>query len=217
MAKKKSVLKSLPQILKKHFLSGLFLIIPIAVIGWIFVSIFQTLWQLNEWIPDAMRPQTYIRNEELAALANFLLALFAAFVLSLLISLLGWASKNYFGKKVLESLESLIERIPVIRGIYSSLAQLLKTISSSGGSKQFSRVVYIEYPRKGLWTLAFVTRTSKLPGDDRTQSKAMINVYVPTTPNPTSGFFLVVPEDEVRESNMKVEEAFKTILSLGIA
>ena len=125
---------------------------------------------------------------------------------------MGWASKQYLGKKTLYALEEAIERIPVIRSVYSALNQLLRGITAGGG-QQFSRVVYVEYPRSGMWTLAFVTGTSQIPGD----GAPALNLYVPTTPNPTSGFFLIVPEKEIRESHLSVEEAFKIILSLGIA
>ena len=126
--------------------------------------------------------------------------------------MLGWFSRRYLGKKSLELIEEIILRIPVLRGIYTALTQMLRALTVGGG-QQFHRVVYLEYPRKGLWTLAFVTGPAKGPA----VPPHHLNVYVPTTPNPTSGFYLIVPEGEVRESHMKVDEAFKTILSLGIA
>ncbi len=133
-------------------------------------------------------------------------------ILALGISALGWASKQFIGRKILDLLADLIQRIPVLRGVYSSLDQLLKTLVSGNG-QQFSRVVYVEYPRKGVWVIAFVTGPAKGPAIP----PAHLNIYVPTTPNPTSGFHLIVPETDVRETQMKVEEAFKTLLSLGIA
>ncbi len=206
-------MKNLPELLKKHFFAGLLVVVPLGVIGWICLSVLEVLWQLHDFLPESLQPKSLIPLPELVGVLNFLFTLIATFILALGISLLGWGSKHFLGKKLLEVVEHLIERIPVIRGIYSSLAQLLKTISSGGGGQQFNRVVYIEYPRKNIWTLAFVTGTSKIPG----LSGALVNVYVPTTPNPTSGFFLILPEEDVRESHLKVEDAFKTILSLGIA
>ena len=206
-------MKNLPELLKKHFFAGLLVVVPLGVIGWICFSVLEVLWQLHDFLPESLQPKSLIPLPELVGVLNFLFTLIATFILALGISLLGWGSKHFLGKKLLEVVEHLIERIPVIRGIYSSLAQLLKTISSGGGGQQFNRVVYIEYPRKNIWTLAFVTGTSKIPG----LSGALVNVYVPTTPNPTSGFFLILPEEDVRESHLKVEDAFKTILSLGIA
>jgi uncharacterized membrane protein len=136
---------------------------------------------------------------------------FSAF-LALTISFTGWISKQLLGKKILDFFEHIIQRIPVLRSIYVALEQLLKTMAQSD-SRQFSRVIYLEYPRKGVWALAFVTGKAREPSIPENH----VNVYVPTTPNPTSGFHLIVPESEIRDSNMSVEEAFRTILSLGIA
>ena len=126
--------------------------------------------------------------------------------------MLGWISQQVIGAQFLRLVSRWIERIPVIRSIYSSLNQLLKTMAS-GDKSQFNRVVYLEYPRKGVWALGFVTSAAR-PIDP---GERFLNVYVPTTPNPTSGFHLIVNEREVRDSHLSVEEAFKTILSLGIA
>jgi uncharacterized membrane protein len=134
------------------------------------------------------------------------------FLAALGISFLGWVSKQYLGQKILELIAFLIQRIPVVRTVYSALDQLLKTVAAGGG-KQFSRVVYVEFPRAGCWTLAFVTGRAKVPGSNSPH----LNVFVPATPNPTSGFYLIVAEQDVREAGMSVEEAFKAILSLGIA
>ncbi len=199
-------------LLKKNFFAGLLVVVPLGVIAWILTASMGVLWQLHEILPDEWRPDRIFANHALATLLNALFTLGAALVLALGISFLGWISKQYLGRKALEFVAEIIQRIPVIRSIYSALDQLLKTVAASGGH-QFNRVVYIEYPRKGAWTLAFVTSTQT----GSAFSEPHLNVYVPTTPNPTSGFYLVVPEAEVRESHMSVEEAFKTILSLGIA
>jgi len=204
-------------LLKSHFFSGLFVVIPLAVIGWIASSIFGLLAQVQMLVPDRLKPENFIPNESLAQLVNVGITVGVILSIALLISLLGWSSKHFVGRKALEWIAEVIERIPVIRSIYSSLDQLLKTISSGGG-KQFSRVVYVEYPRKGIWVIAFVTAPANgfAPNGTPTTEK-FLNLYVPTTPNPTSGFHLIVAESEVRESYMKVEDAFKTLLSLGIA
>jgi uncharacterized membrane protein len=199
-------------LLKSHFLSGLFVVIPLAVIAWIGAGLLGMLWQIHTLIPDSLKPENFIPNEGLVHLVNLGITVGVAALLALGISFLGWSSKHIIGRKVLEWVGEVIQRIPVIRSIYSALDQLLRTIASGGG-KQFSRVVYVEYPRKGTWVLAFVTGPAK--GWDLKEN--YLNIYVPTTPNPTSGFHLIVAESEVRESHMKVEDAFKTILSLGIA
>lgn len=208
-------LNSVPNVqalLRGHFFAGLLVLIPLGVIAWILTGAIQALWRLRKILPESLAPETWIRDPALAFLVNAGITLLLAGLLALGISIFGWISKQYLGLKVLEALGSLIQRIPVIRSVYSALDQLLRTMASGGG-KQFSRVVYVEYPRKGCWALAFVTGPAKGPN----VPEGHLNVYVPTTPNPTSGFHLIVPEAEVRESKMPVEDAFKTILSLGIA
>jgi uncharacterized membrane protein len=201
------------KLLKRHFLAGLFIVIPIGVIGWIIGAAVGLLWKLPYLLPDNLQPDNiFFDHATIAAFFNLILTIVAALVVTFSISFVGWASKHYLGRKALEFLAEVIARIPVIRSIYSALDQLLKTVAS-GDNGQFNRVVYIEYPRKGIWALAFVTSTAKPVG----LPEKYVNVYIPTTPNPTSGFHLIVPEGEVRDSGLSVEDAFKTILSLGIA
>lgn len=202
---------SFSSLFRKNFLTGVFVLIPFGVVAWILLKVFGALWTFHRILPAAWQPEHYF--EPFAAqLLNFALTIVLIFVFILWVSVLGWASKQYLGAKILGLLSQVIQRIPVVRAVYSSLNQLLKTMSM-GGKQQFSRVVYLEYPRKGIWALAFVTGTAKPPGS----VLPYLNIYVPTTPNPTSGFHLIVPESEVKDSHMTVEEAFTTILSLGIA
>ncbi|MCM2324606.1 MAG: DUF502 domain-containing protein [Oligoflexia bacterium] len=208
----RKLINDIAKLLKSNFLAGVFIIIPLAVAAWLLFTVLETLWQLHFLLPEPWRPESQLQNEALITFFNFMFIVGATLVLAMVISLLGWGSKHYFGRKVLQWVAEVIQRIPVVRSVYSALDQLLRTLASGGG-QQFNRVVYVEYPRKGVWILAFVTGPAKhleLPGN-------YLNVYVPTTPNPTSGFHLLVPESEVREAHMKVEDAFKTILSLGIA
>lgn len=199
-------------ILKKHFFAGVLIIIPMAVIAFILQYALSLLWSLRMVFPEAWLPENLFDNWAVAGLLNLLTVALLTLGLAFLVSLLGWSSKRYFGRKFLEIVAETIQRIPVIRSIYSALDQLLKTMASGGG-QQFSRVVYVEYPRKGAHALAFVTGPARMPGS----TEHYLNLYVPTTPNPTSGFHLIVPETDVRDSGLSVEEAFKTILSLGIA
>ena len=205
-------MRKLLDLLKSHFFAGVLVLIPLAVIAWISAGIVNMFWQFRDFLPDQWNPSNIWPNSPIGALINLALTIAIAILVAVLISGLGWASKHYLGRKVLHGLAYIIERIPVIRSIYSALDQLLKTLAAQGG-QQFSRVVYIEYPRQGTWAIAFVTSPAKSP----TGESEYLNVYVPTTPNPTSGFHLIVPEKDVRDSNLKVEDAFKVILSLGIA
>lgn len=198
---------------RRHFLTGVFVLIPFAAVAWILGNIFAALWTLHLLIPEEWKP-VYHFDPFTAQLINFGITIGLTVLFAFLVSALGWFSKNILGARILRFFSSIVQRIPVVRAIYSSLNQLLKTMAS-GDKQQFSRVVYIEYPRRGAWVLAFVTGAARSPVANSTEK--FLNLYVPTTPNPTSGFHLIVAESEVRDSNLTVEEAFKTILSLGIA
>ncbi len=203
-------------LLRKHFLTGLLVLMPVLIVFWILVNVIDVLWRINEILPGAWQPRAWIQDGALVALVEFGITIVATTLLAFGISMLGWSSKRYLGRKLLQVIGYIIQRIPVIRSIYNSLDQFGKTIAAGGG-KQFSRVVYVEYPRRDCWSLAFVTGPAKLPVKFSDGNVRYLNVYVPTTPNPTSGFHLILPETEVRESPLSVEEAFKTIISLGIA
>lgn len=188
--------------------------IPFLAAAWIIGKVFSALWTLHLLIPEEWKP-IYHFEPFTAQLLNFAITVGLTIVFAFAVSSLGWFSKKIIGARVLAFLSHLVQRIPVVRAVFSSLNQLLKTMAS-GEKQQFSRVVYLEYPRKGTWALAFVTSSAKPPIGGSSAEKFM-NVYVPTTPNPTSGFHLIVGESEVRDSGLSVEDAFKTILSLGIA
>jgi uncharacterized membrane protein len=209
-------LSNLPRfraLLRRHFLGGMLVVVPLGVIVWLAVAALRSIWGLRELAPDSWRPEHYIPDPSLAFVVDLGLMLLVGLGLAAGISFIGWVSKQLLGQKILDFVhDHLIERIPVLRSIYSALDQLLRTMADEGGH-QFRRVVYVEYPRKGVWALAFVTGPTLAPQ----LPKDYLNVYVPTTPNPTSGFHLLVAESEVKESGLSVEEAFRTILSLGIA
>lgn len=207
-------MKKLLELLKSHFFTGALVLAPLGVIAWITAWAAGILWQLRDLLPEQWNPEQLFPSPALGTLINIAIIAAAVFFLAICVSALGWASKHYLGRKVLEWLAQGIERIPVLRSIYSALDQLLKTMAAQG-SQQFNRVVYVEYPRKGTWVLAFVTGPARLPHGE--PGLNYINIYVPTTPNPTSGFHLIASENEVRDANMRVEDAFKVILSLGIA
>lgn len=205
--------KDFASLFRRHFLTGIFVLIPFGVVAWIINKIFSALWTLHLLIPDEWKPIHYFEPIT-AEFINLALTIGITILFAFFVSSLGWFSKNILGARILRFFSDLIQRIPVVRAIYSSLNQLLKTMET-GDKQQFSRVVYVEYPRKGTYALAFVTGAARTPVE---QSKdQFLNIYVPTTPNPTSGFHLIVSEADVQDSHLTVEEAFKTILSLGIA
>jgi uncharacterized membrane protein len=188
------------------------ILIPLAVIVWMLSGFAQFLWSIQELLPESLRSSLLIEHEIWALAVRALLTMVIGLALAVLVSLLGWASQQYFGQKLLEWIAEVIQRIPVVRSVYSALDQMMRAFGSGGG-QQFSRVVYLEYPRQGTWTLAFVTGSTR----GGPSNESCLNVFVPTTPNPTGGFFLIVPENQVREAKMGVEDAFRTILSLGVA
>ncbi|MDR3608219.1 MAG: DUF502 domain-containing protein [Oligoflexia bacterium] len=208
---KKTIL-TIIALLKSNFLAGVLIVIPFCVVTWIIVRILALVWSLHGFIPQQWLPDAILDSSVISTFVNFILTCMVALLLALGISMLGWFSKRYMGRKALGYVADLISHIPVIRSVYSALDQLLKTMSANG-EQQFSRVVYLEFPRKGVWTLGFVTG----PARGAIVPEHHLNVYVPTTPNPTGGYYLIVPESEVRESHMRVEDAFKSILSLGMA
>lgn len=209
----KGIIPKARALLRSYFFGGLLVVVPLGAIAAILAWFIGTLWGLGDLLPNEWQPSEYIDDSTLALGVKTLFVLVLAVLLALGVSIVGWASKQILGRKVLEFLaESVIQRIPLVRSIYSALDQLLRTLAAGGG-QQFSRVVYVEYPRAGCWSLAFVTGAAKGPN----VPPSCLNIFIPTTPNPTSGFHLIVPESQVRDSGMKVEEAFRTLLSLGIA
>ena len=133
---------------------------------------------------------------------------------ALVVIITGMIVANLFGRRLVKMWEELLARIPLVRSIYSSVKQITETLVSTEG-RSFRKVVLIEYPRRGLWTLAFLTGDTaeifkQIAGND------LVNIYVPTTPNPTSGFFLMVPKLDIIELDMSVESGLKLILSTGV-
>lgn len=203
------------RLLRQHFFAGLLVVIPLGVIAWILAGFGGFLWGIPDLLPDPWQPRNFLANQDLAKLLNTGFVLVLSVGIAFGISFLGWTSKRFLGQQILRFIsEQIIQRIPVVRGIYGALDQLLRTLAEGKG-QQFSRVVYVEYPRRGTWSIAFVTGPAPKPHDGIEEQ--MLNIFIPTTPNPTSGFHLIVPESDVRDAHLKVEDAFKTLLSLGIA
>ena len=132
----------------------------------------------------------------------------------ILITLIGFMTTNLIGKRLIDPGEKFISSIPLVKNVYAAVKQISDAMLSSKG-KNFRRVVLIEYPRKGIYTLAFVTGVSRGEVQDKTKDN-VINLFVPTTPNPTSGFYLMVPEADVINLDMSVEDAFKLLISGGM-
>jgi len=206
----RSKTKNIGYIIKDHFLSGLLILAPILIVSIVFFWIFGGVLGWIERVPLSIIFDS--ADQQVAGVIRFLLSIAILIAGVIGVSLIGFFSRLYFGKKLFQWLGEGIERVPFFGPIYASLRQLFSAISSSGG-KQFSRVVYFEYPRKEVWSVGFVTGHATLHGIP----PGYLSIFVPTVPNPTSGFHLMVRETEVIESGLRVDEAFKLILSLGVA
>jgi uncharacterized membrane protein len=136
-------------------------------------------------------------------------------LLSIIIILFtGMIAANFFGKQLVAAWESLLARIPLVRSVYSSVKQITETLFSSSG-QSFRKVLLVEYPRREMWTLAFQTSTD-IGEAQRKTGEDVVNVYVPTTPNPTSGFFIMIPKKDVIELEMSVDDGLKMLISMGV-
>ena len=191
--------------MRKYFITGLLVLVPLAITLWVLNLIISTMDQSLLLLPQKWRPES---------LFQFHFPGLGTILTLLIIFLTGVATRNFIGKKVVQMWEAILIRIPVVNSIYSSVKQVSDTLFSSSGNA-FRKAVLIQYPRDGSWTIAFLTGT---PGGDVKNHLTgdYISVYVPTTPNPTSGFFLMLPKADAIELDMSVDEALKYIVSMGV-
>ncbi len=194
--KKKSILSRL----RNYFFAGAVVLIPIGVTVYLtifFVKIFTKI------LPKEINPNNYL-NIDIPGIEILISVI--------IITLIGWLSLSFLGKKIIDFLNSLLKRIPILRTIYSALGQMTESLTKSD-NKQKS-VVLLEYPRKGVWVIGFATQKNKGLLNEKT-GENLINVFVPTTPNPTSGFLLMLPEKDLIYLNITFEQASKFIVSAG--
>jgi uncharacterized membrane protein len=200
-------------LLKRYLIAGLLVWLPLAVTIWVLQAVLGVLDGVFFWLLDGSRPfLPSAFDPALGALSRMrglgVLVMFAALLLT------GLFATNIVGQWSLKQGHRLLNNIPIVKSIYSSVKQVSDTLFSSSGNA-FRQAVLVEYPRQGSWTIAFVTgrpageTAHHLPGD-------YLSVYVPTTPNPTSGFFLMVPRLEVITLAMSVDEALKYVISMGV-
>jgi uncharacterized membrane protein len=191
--------------LKSVFLTGLLVLVPLAITLWVLGLVIGTMDQTLLLLPRAWRPET---------LFGFHLPGTGAFLTVAFIFIVGLLTRNFIGQKLVTWWEALVRLIPVVGPLYASVKQVSDTLFSSSGNA-FRTALLIEYPRRGSYTIAFLTG---VPGGDVVNhlKEECVSVYVPTTPNPTSGFFLMLPKSEVVELDMTVDEALKYIVSMGV-
>jgi uncharacterized membrane protein len=204
------VFQHFKQDLKNDLIAGLLVVIPLATTIWLSINV--ATWVVNflTRIPKQINPFDGL-NPLLVNILNLLVG-FAAPLMAIL--LIGLMARNIAGKWLLDVGEQLLQAIPLAGAVYKTLKQLLETLLKDSGNK-FRRVVLVEYPRRGIWALAFVTGT--LDSEIQAQMpKGMLNLFIPTTPNPTTGWYAVVPEQDVVDLAMSIEDAFKVVISGGI-
>lgn len=190
--------------MKRYLIAGLLVWVPLGVTVMVINLLVGIMDKTLLWLPEAFRPDT---------LLGFHLPGLGVLLSVLVVMVTGVVVANLFGRKLVRGWEMLLARIPLVRTIYASVKQILETVFSSG--QAFRKVLLIEYPRKGLWTLAF--QSGKTRGEAQAKTGVeVLNVFIPTTPNPTSGFFLMVPRSEVIELDMSVDDGLKMIISAGV-
>lgn len=191
--------------MRKYFVTGLLILVPLAITAWVLEIIIGTLDQSLLLLPEEWQPRVLV-GMDVPGVGTILTLL--------IIFATGMVAHNYFGKKLVYLWELMLTRIPVVNSIYSSVKQVSDTLFSSSGNA-FRKAVLVQYPRQGAWTIAFLTGT---PGGDVRNHlpDGYISIYVPTTPNPTSGFFLMIPRADAIELDMSVDEALKYVVSMGV-
>ena len=192
--------KSITLILRNYFITGVVVLIPIGFTLYLSKVL---IGLSSKIIPQNINPNNYL---------PFAIPGLEIILSILLITIVGGLSLSFLGKRILKLIDDLFKRIPFLRTIYSAILQMTETFSNKDNDKK--SVVLIEYPRKGVWAVGFATKENTGEMSQKT-NKELINVFVPTTPNPTSGFLLMFPVDEVIYLNMTFEEASKFIVSAG--
>jgi len=194
--------------LRASFLTGIVVIAPVGMTIWL-------VWTLMGWVdgfvlplvPDTIQPEKYIGIN----LRGVGLIIFLIFTI-----LVGWIAKGLIGRSLINFAESLVDRMPVVRSIYSGVKQIAETVFAQS-DRNFEKACLIEYPRKDIWVIGFISTSAKgeVAASERT-GDALMGVFAPTTPNPTSGFLLFLPRKDIIELEMSIEEAAKLVISAGL-
>jgi len=184
--------------MRQHFLTGVLTITPVAVTAWI-------LWRLYLFVDRALRPLLE-RIQPLETLPDVMVTVLGVVLSLILIFVVGLVSRNLIGKALFGLVEKLFHNIPIVKGIFAAVKQIAEVFLGDG-RQAFQKVVLFEYPRRGLWSLGFLTKDD--PAND------LVHVFLPTTPNPTSGYLLLVPRADAMFPDMSVEDGIRLIISGG--
>jgi uncharacterized membrane protein len=191
--------------MKRYIMAGLLVWVPLGITIYVMVWLVTTLDQTLLLIPEHLRPEALVgfHIPGLGVLLSFAILLATGFL-----------AANFFGQRLIKIWESMLGRIPVVKSIYSSVKQVSDTVLSDQGTA-FRKALLVEFPRPGCWTIAFLTGAPSDAVADHLRGE-FVSVYVPTTPNPTGGYFVMVPRESTRELDMSVDDALKYIISMGV-
>ena len=191
--------------MKRYFITGLLVLVPLLITVWVLATLIDVMDQSLLLLPATWRPEAQLgyRVPGLGALLTLLI-----------VFVTGLVATNFFGKQLIIMWEAFLGRVPVVKGIYNSVKQVSDTLFSGSG-QAFRQALLVQFPHQGSWTIAFLTGQ---PGGDVTNHLhgEYVSVYVPTTPNPTGGYFLMMRKSDVIELDMSVDEALKYIISMGV-
>ena len=202
--------------LRTSFLTGIVVIAPVALTLWL-------IWSVIGWfdgfvlpfVPDAYRPEQ-ILNTIFGYDLKLNIRGVGVVVFLVFATLVGWLAKGLIGRSFIKYAENLVNRMPVVRSFYSGIKQIAETVFAQQ-ERSFEKACMIEYPRKGIWAIGFISTTAKGEIAERNSSEGpMVSVFVPTTPNPTSGFLLFFPKADIVELDMSIEDAAKLVISAGL-
>ncbi len=199
--------KALREYTRRYFVAGLLVLAPIGITAW------AVIWIIRQLDSLLLPPLLQLIFPQLDSPPE--IPVVGTLFTFLVIILTGIIARHFFGYELVRVWERMLSRVPVARSIYGAVKQLFEAIVQSNARSSFNRVVLVEYPRKGVYALAFTTGPARGPVQQAIPEK-LINCFVPTTPNPTSGFYLLIPEAEVTDVALSVEEAFKVIMSAGL-
>ena len=196
LQKKRSIFKSI----RNYFITGVVVLIPIGITVYLTLFIVKVSSKI---LPKELNPNHYLPYDIPGV--EIIISIF-------LITLIGWLSLSFIGRRLLKLFEDILKRIPILRTIYSAITQMTETFTKSEGNTK--NVVLVEYPRKGSWAVGFATKENTAGIADKAKQD-LVNVFIPTTPNPTSGFLLMFPKKDVIYLDITFEQASKFIVSAG--
>ncbi|PLX69700.1 MAG: hypothetical protein C0603_01850 [Denitrovibrio sp.] len=194
--------------IQRSLIAGILATLPLAVTYWFLTFVFK---KFSGFFQPYL---VMLTNKYDIILPDYTEKIISFSVIIIVLFFIGLIAKNYLGKKILGMIQSIAENIPIVRGVYSSIRQIVDAFQTTSGSS-FKKVVMIEYPRKGIYSFGFITKDSS-EFLNKATGEVCVNIFIPTTPNPTSGFILIVPKADVIDPGIPIEHGIKFIISAGL-